>query len=679
MEEPLKHPNLRVFKQHGFQAQKLSGTKQVYGRCPFCGHDKFFVNIESKAWDCKVCSKSGGFKTFLKETAIHFQQFFKGDAAIALSKNRGIQINTLREHSIGYNPFTEAYTLPIKDITGKEMWDVKTYKDKKLSISAGCTTGIYGWEQFANNKSKDVWICEGEWDGIVLGEIFKQLQIIDIVIAAPGATTFKPEWATLLKNKNVRVLYDNDDAGKDGCVRLDSIIKNVAHSINYLHWSEDYSQGFDIRDLYNSYSHNQKKTLSKIMESLTGDLPRSAGNVEKEKQLEESKEIEFSGTGATPEQVYKTYRKWLSLTNTDILDVMFGTMIANRWEGNPVWLLMVAPSGGVKTELLMTLDDSPQVTTTSDVSSHALISGANFAGNGDPSLIPQLDGMVWLIKDLTVILNKNEQEREEFFGILRDAYDGKTEKRFGNGVFRSFISKFGIIAGVTPAVELYSDNHVALGERFIRFNIPISNLLDAQRAIAKRALKNTGFENQMRDQLKEIAKQTLEFDFGSAPEVEDEIEDKIVALAQWSSLLRATINRDKYSKEVTHRPFAELPTRLSKQFYKLIQGIAAFRHKKIAGESEFDILRRVAISTIPARLEILVHSIYINQRKEKFSSKELIDIIGLPKITVDRLLENLVMLKILSKEIHTLNSQYYLSDEAIYLMSYTGLYQTERK
>jgi len=57
-----------------------------------------------------------------------------------------------------------------------------------------------------------------------------------------------------------------------------------------------------------------------------------------------------------------------------------------------------------------------------------------------------------------------EIARDEIFGTLRDAYDGKITKRFANGIVRAYQSTFGLVAGVTPAIESFVVTHAMLGE-----------------------------------------------------------------------------------------------------------------------------------------------------------------------------------------------------------------------
>ena len=52
------------------------------------------------------------------------------------------------------------------------------------------------------------------------------------------------------------------------------------------------------------------------------------------------------------EHTLATYGKWLHLPDQRTLLAILGTIAANRLEGDPVWLLVVGPPGGGKSEQL---------------------------------------------------------------------------------------------------------------------------------------------------------------------------------------------------------------------------------------------------------------------------------------------------------------------------------------
>ena len=128
---PVQHKNLsasslKTFIQHGFNPIKESGEDHVYGSCIFCGKDnKFYINVETKMWQCKSCGMEGGYKSWLKEVHTYCLQYFQGDTALKLAKERCITTATLRHAQIGFNPYTQSYILPVFSVDGDEITDLK--------------------------------------------------------------------------------------------------------------------------------------------------------------------------------------------------------------------------------------------------------------------------------------------------------------------------------------------------------------------------------------------------------------------------------------------------------------------------------------------------------------------------------------------------------------------------
>jgi hypothetical protein len=659
MEDLKKHPNLKAFIQHGFTPSEVA-QNQVKGNCIFCGKkDHFYVNPEKKMWDCKVCGRSGGFISFLTELVKWGAENFKGKPAIELSRDRGIKLETLRHAEVGYNTINKSYLIPVYNSEGDKIWDVRKFeKTHGLYSTSGCTAALYNWQHAQHADT--IWLCEGHWDALAA------MQYVDmkktVAVGVPGAGTFKAEWAAFFAGKTVYCVYDNDKAGFEGMIKVYNTISSNVKELTFIQWPEGTPEGYDLRD-YQKEHKNIKGILAMMDTTPPGvdDIP--------EAHVNESHE------GVLAEQVYEGYRKFLHIDDTTIIDVMFGTVIANRIDGDPLWMFIVAPPGGYKTEMLMSLSDAPKISTTTSLTPPSLISGCNFAGGADPSLIPRLNNKVLIIKDFTTILNMNQTMRDEVFGILRDAYDGKTEKHFGNGVFRSYESKFGILAGVTPAIELYLEGNAAMGERFLGYKTPISDALDDRRTILKRAVSNVGNEVQMRADLRDTARRVLLYDFKERPTVPVEIEDKILDLAQWVAMMRGTVNRDRYTKEITHKPFAELGTRLAKQFFKLLLGVTMFRRKQQASESEFLIVKNIGLGTLPGRLEEFTRIIYRRFKDRPFDADKMAEITGLPRVTCQRVIEDLTMLGIFEKKKKsTIQTEWFYRSSILNLMEGARVY-----
>jgi hypothetical protein len=381
---------------------------------------------------------------------------------------------------------------------------------------------------------------------------------------------------------------------------------------------------------------------------------------------------ESTGKGLPRADVLKAYRKWLHLPSDEPLDVLFGTLFGNRFDGEPLWLFLVAPPGGSKSELIMSLIKDPNTYATTSLTPHSLISGANFGG-GDPSLIPKLNGKVLAVKDFTTILSMNQIARDEIFGVLRDAYDGRTEKHFGNGVIRRYVSKFGIIAGVTPAIEQHSG--AVLGERFLKYTIPTVNTLRTGTATIRQALNNLTHETIMREELTTAAFQCLDIKVDRLPTVSVTLIEKFIGVAQFVADMRGMVVREKYTGNVCFRPTSEVGTRLAKQLMKLAMGISLFKREAEVSTETFRTVLHVARDTAPDRVQDVIKQLFIRFHDgQHHGTKAISDWTHYPQTTILRLLQDMELLRLVARNA---KGEYRLSRALGELIETLGLYDTE--
>jgi hypothetical protein len=668
--------NLKLFYQFGFKKVSSSG-KHAIGNCIFCKKDKFYINEDNGLWDCKVCGMHGGYKTFVEE--IYQVSLKHRDLNLMLknlSEHRGIDKKQFEK----WGWFNGYFTIPY--FYNNEFRTIRLYDYEIIRNVVGANIYLYQEDQLGT-KVGTVWLCEGEWDALVMNEVLKKQNILtnNIVVAVPGATQFKAEWKELFRDKSVNVLFDNDldrevngrvieGAGKTGSKKVFAIIKSVVREVKFIHWEEGLKNGFDVRDLYKKLSYSSEKLLAGLNKRLK-PLPPGLTEIEQEKVLP----VKYKGSGVSHKEVYRVYQKWLHLIDTDVVDIIYGTIIANRMPGDPVWIFLVGKSGDAKSVFIMSISSWKEVVAVSSMTPASLISGYGMTSGQDFSLLPKLNNKILAIKDFTTILNGNPLHKDEISSILRDAYDGKATRSVGTGL-RTVESKFGMIAGVTPAIELFIENQTAFGERCLKHKIQETDDLEIERILCRKAMENSSLEDQMQHELRDIAQQALNFDFSSVKiEVCREMKEKIIFLSQWAARLRGSIIRDKFSKEITHRPFIERPTRLAKQLYKLLIGICQFRHKVEASLDEYKILCKTAISTVPPKIEIILGGIFNKDRFKEWSMSEIRQMSQLPEIATQETVSGMCVLEILTKEKESESRfKYKLSDLILNLTRQSSVY-----
>lgn len=683
--------NLKTFTQHGFEQIEEIGD-QVRGYCPFCNGDKFFINPELKTWDCKHCVREGGYQKFLQKMNIFCQDNFTGEIVKKLHRDRSLSSRILKSFEIGYNPKTEKYTIPMYSIDKSKVMNLYIYdpnaKNKKYKM-----IGTYGGDQELigldryNKSSKVIWLAEGHWDYLAMSEILDTMENDhETVLAVPGVGQMKDTWVQFFAGKHVFVLYDNDyddkrggkivNPSRDGQIKVFNKLRSVVAEMKFIHWKDGLKDGYDIRDLYIDNKHDAEETY----EFIVGNLEPYPQGMDLPDVNVQSPSEKYTGLGLMPEQVYERYTKWLRLRNTEVLDIFYGAMLANRLPGDPIWLMLVGPSGCGKSEVIMSIKDAVDIFSIDTLTKNTLVSGAMGVGGSDPSLIPQIDGKILAIKDMTTILDMQSNDRDEIFSQLRSAYDGEFNKPFGVGILRAYTSKFGIMAGVTRAIELYTEGHTALGERFLRYPFPVNNTSKGRADVLHKALDNirSNQKDLMHKELRETGTEVLNYNYEKIPEMSTEYGEELVALAEWTSIMRGTVTRDKYTKEITHKAFIEIGTRLVTQFGKLSYGIAMFKRLDKLTDDVYDTVREVAKGSVPSKNEDIIRKLYSRycDNKRETSIDQMTELIKLPTVTVQRIAENLFTLGALvkTKVVGTPISKYCLSDELIHLIEKARIY-----
>jgi len=108
-----------------------------------------------------------------------------------------------------------------------------------------------------------VWIAEGHADYLILRHLKNKHSARFDVLGSCGSS-FSGNYLHLLEDKNVVLLFDNDDAGRSGVQSVARRIKSSGHTIKtlqYLDWSQitipqfsEIPDKYDLRDLHNAMS-----------------------------------------------------------------------------------------------------------------------------------------------------------------------------------------------------------------------------------------------------------------------------------------------------------------------------------------------------------------------------------------------------------------------------------------
>jgi len=186
----------------------------------------------------------------------------------------------------------------------------------------------------------------------------------------------------------------------------------------------------------------------------------------------------------------------------------------------------------------------------------------------------------------------------------------------------------------------------AVGERFLSWRNWISEDFEVRYNHIKKALENTSKEQEIRKEIGGIAKRVLLSGYKDLPTCSDEVKDKIIRMSQWIAVMRGTVCRDKYKRNVLYKPFSEVATRLSKEILKLLYGISIFKGQGSIRPDSMRIAKSIAWSSIQTRYAETLKAFYT---KPLLTADEAEKMVGLPKETMQMVMENMMMLGILEK------------------------------
>ena len=678
---------LAIFAHLGWVLEE--NGSQMLADCPFCGKRKMYVDPVKTTFSCRVCGTEGNNVTVMDRM---FKKVYKpaltGTLLQQLVKHRTKKTGLFlpieayaNDANLGYDQRSNKYVWIVRKANGMptslRTWrapspgkrsPVWSIKDTKLGLLGGEELGDEG------RKDEPVYLCEGEWDRHAWLHALYDTDNPGVVVALPGANNFAKEWVEWFRGRTVVGLYDCDEAGRAGTIRAYKNLKGIAKKLQFLHWDQGRPDGYDMDDLVKEHREDLAAAWNYVHANLddapTGEMSEVTQGVlsderDREKEQQDLKPI-------TTNELHERNRKWMKLENCDLIDVAHGAAWTLYLQGNPLWMFLVAPPSGSKSEVIMPLSEWHRCHALSNMTSKSLVSGFAGPGNSDPSLLASLNGKraVVCIKDLTPLLQGRSEELDEVFGILRDAYDGSFSKVFGNGLRRTYDKlHFTILAGVTPAIDMIGN--VSMGERFLKFRADKDTNRDDDIDRAMRAVQNCGKEDAMRSDLKDAAVRALNREFN--PEKVPNASDKWIRycseLASIVAQVRGVAPTERGTDNQTMSPMTEAPPRLATQFTKLAQGLALhYESDSLDDPVVMRLVRRVALHTPDTMTTRVMQAMFHWHNKDGMSAADVHEKIhGLSRETITRILQRFYRLGIGRMQRNGMVAQYRLSDK-IYSM-----------
>jgi hypothetical protein len=344
---------------------------------------------------------------------------------------------------------------------------------------------------------------------------------------------------------------------------------------------------------------------------------------------------------------------------------LMATVVSQFLPASPVWPIIVAPSGGGKSEFINMLhlfEWTPPgenqlkqiVVPISTLTSKTFASGYK-GSKKDPSLLSIIVNGIITLKDLTSLLSEHPDERGVIWGQFREIYDGQYDKKFGTGEELAWKGKITVIAGSTYIIHDLKQQYAAMGERFIFYNL----IQPDREAAAEKTMDNEqeGLMKEKRLLLAEMFRDVAQAVLNNMPNVittvDKDMRKDTIVVAELATRARSNVQRDFRSpqKEITDVHPPEMPTRFAGQLQTIIQALKVIRGyetgEAILPPEQLQIINKVSLDSIPKIRRVVMQEL---ARYDSIETSGLGTKLGLPTASVRRYLEDITALEIATRE-----------------------------
>lgn len=678
---------LRAYTYHGL-ILKTEGDN-AKGDCPFCDKENhFFVKVSTGQFNCRRCNAEGNVYSFLEQL---WELARKGSSKRLndLAENRSLHVESLKRWGIAASPLDNAFLMPQHNLKNKfaNLMRIIPVEGSYVAYSTpGCKLHLFGTKSLLKQQTT-LWVCEGPWDAIALDEALHKVRhtgrswIAHLgeqhaakthgVIAVPGAGTFNVEWLQFFRNRDVRLVYDNDHpnkktgkrAGWEGMQRVLRIADENGHmaaKLQVLKWGEkgcdlELENGYDIRDLYHGY--NDPPSVFQFLESRLVEHKVSSPEKTAAKAIEPTPCETF-------DDLCSHFSQHLYFTDSlrQSLAVAVATVISTSIPGEQIWIRLIGPPGSGKTTIAECLSVAREFCFPSSILTgfHSGFTGGNGGPKKESSLVPQINGKCVIIKDADTLMNGGNKDR--ILSELRDIYDGSSRARYRNkkqADYENLRTTF-LLCGTDA---LRSLNRSFLGERFLDCDIlgdsATEEYLDSAISSQFEAISSSlrSETNEARGPHSLILKkatygfllslsQRISENRVKVPTASVDTGRRIKAMAELLSFCRARVERDR--DELSYRPRAELATRLVKQFAKLSACLCLVLDKSIIDKEIMLILRKIMRDTSHGFQFEVIEKMYSHPNGR--SAAGLAADLNLGDTTIKRLLSDMAELGLVSRK-----------------------------
>lgn len=354
--------------------------------------------------------------------------------------------------------------------------------------------------------------------------------------------------------------------------------------------------------------------------------------------------------------ITKEIKSTYLVVDEGIIKMLMAAVIGHRMGSSPIWLFIVGASGGGKTEMLNSLSRCYGTTFVSSITPNTFISGMKRPDGGDNSLLTKITNGIIIFKDFTTLLSMHFEARSAIMSQMREVYDGKFSKFYGNGPGKTWEGKISVVAGTTDAIHQARELYAAMGERFIMYHLTQPD----RKLVTSRAIDNVPEIVERRKKIAEVVAQYLDKEIKwldenkkprKVPPLSDSLKAEIINLADFATLARSPVQRDSYSprREIIFKNEPEMPTRFAEQLTVLASSFMVMNEAEPEGHLELSdldkrLLFKVALDSISIHRRLVLQKLVHYQEVD---TTALAEAMHYPTNTIHRWLEDLAALEII--------------------------------
>ena len=346
------------------------------------------------------------------------------------------------------------------------------------------------------------------------------------------------------------------------------------------------------------------------------------------------------------QKIEKLIKETYLIADPGIVKLLCAGMLSHYISGRPAWIFIVGASSSGKTALLDGLTEIKNAHSISSITPKTLVSGMKKVDQ-ETSLLHIIGSGIILMKDFTSIISMHDDDKKQIFGQLREIYDGRYVKRFGNGFNFLWEGKISIIAGVTEAIYQAREMFASLGERFIMYCPILPDRYEMAYETLGPESDSPAREAEIRAAFNEYINGLIE-NMPDTMEISDDLRKELANLADFATRARSPVQRDWRNprKPITRVYTPEMPARFAKQLKVLAQSLMLMNEDGKLNEIDYYIIHKLALDSIDMTRILVLREL---ARYNLVSTAGLATKINHPTDTTRMVLEDLDALKVCNR------------------------------